>query len=204
MSRRKVIGLTTGVAVWIGCVAAGFCALQRYSAVAGESFTPRNPEEFFSAHRQPNRPLVVMAVHPRCPCTSASLAELGDFLARSRGGCDALLLQYHPENPDPDWSDDDALPTRLGGVRVGVLLDRGGKIAMTLGAATSGHVVFVDANGAVRFAGGITVARGHRGRSPAQDAMLEVLSGAQPNTVSAPVYGCALAPECSAPIRTSP
>ena len=199
MPPRKVIGLTTGVAVWIGCVAAGFCALQRYSAVAGDSFAPRSPEEFFSAHRQPNRPLVVMAVHPRCPCTSASLAELGDFLARSRGGCDALLLQYHPENPDSDWSDDDALPTSLGGVQVGVLIDRGGKMATALGAATSGHAVFVDARGTVRFAGGITIARGHRGRSPAQDAMLQVLSGAESNIVSAPVFGCALAPECSAP-----
>jgi hypothetical protein len=201
MSRRKVIGLSTGVALWIGCVAAGFCALQHYSAGAGAAFAPREAEEFFSAHRQLNRPLVVMAVHPRCPCTSVSLAELGDFLARSRGACDALLLQYHPENPDPDWSADE-LPTRLGGVRVGVLLDPGGKIATTLGAATSGHVIFVDAQGTVRFAGGITIARGHRGRSPAQDAMLDVLNGSHPEIVSAPVYGCALAAECSAPSLT--
>lgn len=198
MSRGKVICLTSAVAAWIGCVAAGFCALQEYSAGAGAAFLPNNPDEFLAAHRQPNRALVVMAVHPRCPCSSASLAELGDFLARSRGACDALLLEYHPETADSDWPTD-TLPRQLGGVDVERMLDRGGKLASALGAATSGHVVFVDARGTLRFAGGITIARGHRGRSLAQDAMLEVLKGGHPDTISAPVYGCALAPECSAP-----
>ena len=198
MSRAKVIGLIVGIAGWIGCVAAGFCALQQYSASTGAASFPRNAGEFFSSHRHPGRPLVVMAVHPRCPCSSASLAELGDFLARSRGGCDALLLQYHPENPVADWPTD-ALPRRLGGVNVDLIFDRGGKIATALGAATSGHLVFVDAKGAVRFTGGITLARGHRGRSPAQDAMLEVLAGGSPTLVNAPVFGCALEPVCPAP-----
>lgn len=159
---------------------------------------PHNAEQFFAAHRLPNRPLLVMALHPRCPCSEASLAELGDLLARSRGACDALLLQYHPETDASGWSTAVA-PQPLGGVTARVVLDPGGKLAAALGAATSGHVILADAHGTVRFAGGLTVSRGHRGRAPAQNAILEMLQGGNPSLTSAPVYGCTLAPECSAP-----
>jgi len=120
------------------------------------------------------------------------------MLARSRGACDALLLQYHPLQGTPDWPIDTS-PRLLGGVGVKVLLDQGGKIAAALGAETSGHIVFVDAQGTVRFHGGLTIARGHRGRSPAQDAMLEIMKGGHPVLVSAPVFGCALESECQPP-----
>lgn len=200
MRPRIVIGLGAALALWISCVAAGFAALGRYSTEAGPAQTPRDVDEFLASHRQPNRALLIMAVHPRCPCTKASMAELGDLLARSRGTCDALILQFHPENGAAKWRED-TVPRELGGVQVGVLLDPGGKQAATLGAATSGHVVFIDAAGAVRFTGGITVSRGHRGRAPGQNAILEILAGGSPSRASAPAYGCALSPECSAPLK---
>jgi hypothetical protein len=138
-----------------------------------------------------------MAVHPLCPCTDASLAELGDLLARSHGACDALVLEYQPLRPNNEWPA--SAPTReLGGVSVPVRRDPAGKLAVALGAKTSGHVVFADATGAARFHGGLTLSRGHRGRSPAQDAILDFLAGRSPKLASAPVYGCALAPECRA------
>lgn len=198
MSRKRAFSLAAATVLWVGCIAAGFGALQQYSAKAGAIHSPRNPDEFFAAHRQPNRPLLVMALHPRCSCSEASLAELGDLLARSRGTCDALLVQYHPEQASPDWPADNS-PRQLGGVTVNVLVDRGGNMASVLGAATSGHVVFADSHGALRFAGGLTVSRGHRGRAPAQDAILEILAGGKSALSFAPVYGCALQPECSLP-----
>lgn len=199
MSRRKTIGLGAGVALWLSCIAAGFGALQRYSAKAGPVNAPANAAQFFATHRQPGKPLLVMALHPNCPCSEASLAELGDLLARSHGACDTLLLQYHPEQDLPDWQTS-PLVKELGGIPVRTVLDRGGKLAATLGAATSGHVFFSDAQGAIRFSGGITISRGHRGRSPAQDAILGMLAGGSPTLSSSPVYGCTLEPECSAPL----
>jgi hypothetical protein len=195
MSPRKAIGLVAGFTLWLACIAAGFCAIQRYSAKAGPARVPDSTfETFFAAHRQSGRPLLVMAVHPLCPCTSASLAELGDLLARSHGTCDALLLQYHPLHGTPEWPVDTS-PRQLGGVSVAVVLDQGGKIGTALGAETSGHAVLVDARGTVRFHGGLTIARNHRGRSPAQDAILEILAGGQPKLTTAPVYGCTFGPE---------
>lgn len=197
MLPKKIIGLTLGVTLWVGGISAAFCALQRYSVADGAARPPSDKTAaFFAAHRQLGRPLLVMAVHPLCPCTDASLDELGDLLARSHGACDALLLQYHPLEGTPDWPVD-TTSRKLGGVAVKVVLDQGGKIAAELGAETSGHVVFMDANGIIRFHGGLTIARGHHGRSQSQDAILEILGGGRPGLVSAPVFGCALEPDCS-------
>jgi len=196
MRGKTIIGVAVGVTLWLGAVGAGLCALQRFSSRAGPAYLPGPAADaFLSAHRRPGRPLVVMAVHPLCPCSDASLAELGDLLARSHGTCDALLLQYQPANGLPDWPVDNA-PRQLGGVTVPVLLDRGGVIGASLGAATSGHTVFVNERGEIRFHGGLTVARDHRGRAPGQDAILENLAGGEPALTSAPVYGCTFGPEC--------
>jgi hypothetical protein len=198
MSSGRVAGLLAALALWLGCLGAGFSLLEQHAAKAGRSFSPTDEKQFFAAHRQGNRPLLVMAVHPRCPCSRASLGELGDLLARSRGACDALLLQYVPDVRGDDWPADSISP-ELGGIKTKVVLDRGGRLAAALGAVTSGHVVFFDAEGKVRFAGGLTLSRGHRGRAPAQDAILQVLAGVPPKVTSAPVFGCALEPECTPP-----
>ena len=195
MWSKNRLRLVVGLSLWLVGIVAGFGALQAYSARAGPARAPSDPAyAFLAAHQTPGRPLLVMAVHPRCPCTDASLAELGDLLARSKGGCDALLLQYHPAG----WPAEPAFQI-LGGVRVPVVPDPNGATADKLGAETSGHCIFVDARGAIRFYGGLTVARGHRGRSPAQDAILEVVAGGSPGLTSAPVYGCALSPVCKTP-----
>jgi hypothetical protein len=97
MWRKNHLKSTLGLAVWIAGLVAGFVSLQIYAAKAGPAHAPTPAARgFLAAHRTPGRPLLVMAVHPRCPCTDASLAELGDLLARSRGTCDALLLQFQP------------------------------------------------------------------------------------------------------------
>jgi hypothetical protein len=85
----------------------------------------------------------------------------------------------------------------LGGVRVPVVADRAGEQALRLGALTSGHAIFADSAGVIRFRGGLTLARSHRGRSPAQDAILAQLAGQAVRLPVAPVYGCALLPECT-------
>ena len=60
------------------------------------------------------------------------------------------------------------------------------------------YLVLLDAAGAIRFQGGITLARGHRGRAPAQDAILAALAGRAAAIPAAPVFGCALQDICEA------
>jgi hypothetical protein len=197
MPRRTLVILALSALTWVGCIAAGFAAIQRYANTAGiAGATERLPDEVLASHRRPDRPLLVMAVHPLCPCTEASLAELGELLARSAGRCDALVLEYSPSSPVPGWRPTAAQRT-LSGIPIPVLADRDGALAARLGAHTSGHVALADANGAIRFRGGLTIARGHRGRSPAQDAILNVIAGKPAALTSAPVYGCGLENGCT-------
>ena len=187
MSKRTFV-LAFFAVTWLAAIAAGFSALQSYSATPGVvGATPTVASPFIRAHQKPGRPLLVMAIHPECPCTDASLSELGDLLARSGGACDALLLKYHA----PGWSAGD--PTaHVGAAQVPVILDLEGKIAASLGAETSGYTLFYDANGAVRFRGGITVARGHVGRAEGQDLTLKLINGENLPLSHTRVYGCAL------------
>src|SRR5882762_1395641 len=96
MVSKRTFGLAFLAITWLAAIAAGFTALQSYSAKPGSAGDPRNgASPFIAAHQKPGRPLLVMAIHPECPCTDASLSELGDLLSRSHGACDALLLKYH-------------------------------------------------------------------------------------------------------------
>lgn len=187
--RRNLLLLLAGF--WLASLVGAFAALQAYAGRAGRLGEPGpGASVWLEAHRRPNRPLVVMAVHARCPCTDASLAELGDFLARSRGACDALLLRY---SPGADAASSPGETRVLGGVSVPLLSDPNGRLAADLGALTSGSVVMMDAAGRIRFHGGLTLERGHRGRSPAQDAMLALVNTPDnPALGIAPVYGCPL------------
>jgi len=188
--RRNILLLLAGF--WLASLVGGFAALQAYAGRAGRLGEPGSAATaWLESHRRPGRPLVVMAVHARCPCTDASLAELGDFLARSRGECDALLLRYSPGAPAAGSSPGEIRV--LGGVSVPLLADPTGRLAADLGAFTSGSVIMMDAAGRIRFHGGLTLERGHRGRSPAQDAMLAlVTTPADASLAVAPVYGCPL------------
>lgn len=193
----RPLHLAAGFVVWLAALAVCSAALHYYSSTEGGAAAPQaEATALLNRYRQPGRPLVAMALHPNCSCSDASLAELGDLLARSRGACDALLVEFQPTEAPDHWPT--ARTRELGGVPVRAIADPDGKFARQIGALTSGHVVFVDAQGVIRFRGGITVSRGHRGRAPGQDAILASLGGRPATLVSTPVYGCALLPECVA------
>ena len=201
MSAGKITLIAWCALTWVACIAAAFAYLNRYSSIPGAASTvSQSASEFLASVRQPERPIILVAVHPRCPCTNATLAELGDLLARSHGRCDAVVLEFQPLNPVSDWPKP-ATSLTLGGVRVRVIADPAGQLAEKIGARTSGHLVFVDAAGAIRFQGGLTLSRGHRGRSPAQDAMLAAITGGKPALTNAPVFGCALLPDCKSALN---
>ena len=187
--RRNLLILLAGL--WLAGLVGGFAALQAYAGRPGDLTEPGpGASAWLESHRRPGRPLVVMAVHARCPCTDASLAELGDFLARTQGACDALLLRYSPEAANGAGGGEMRV---LGGVSVPVLADPAGRLAANLGALTSGSAILMDATGHIRFHGGLTLERGHRGRSPAQDALLSLVEAKDnPALGMAPVYGCPL------------
>jgi hypothetical protein len=134
-----------------------------------------------------------MLAHPRCPCTRSSLAELARLTAR--GDADVWVLFLRPEGATAGWEKTGLWDTAAAIPGVQVLADADGTAARAFGAETSGHVLFYDATGALRFSGGITAARGHEGPSAGGDSILAALRGNAPAQDHTPTFGCPLIEE---------
>ncbi len=192
LPRKSVIGLA--LAAWLGVLVAGFAALARFDGTPGDPGSPpaRWPATRVSPADAPMATLVVV-VHPRCPCTRATVAELARLMARGQGAVEARVLLLAPSSEEPAWADTEFASdlARIPGVTV--VRDADGQESKRFGLETSGHTLLYDASGALRFSGGITPARGHQGDSAGQSDILAVLAGQNLTGASSSVFGCALA-----------
>lgn len=138
----------------------------------------------------PTKHTLVMAVHPKCPCTRASLYELERIIAKSGDGLGIALCLYEPGFGDEDWYSESsgAIQERFPGADV--IRDPDGVMAEKLGAVTSGSVVLYAPDGEPVFWGGITHSRGHSGDNLGSDLILSILRGDTGVTRSTKVYGC--------------
>jgi hypothetical protein len=192
MSRRKLT-LVCGGIVWMLTVALGLTALWRYSLVAGEAGQPpRSWPRTARITRLPQRPTVVIAVHPQCPCSRATIAELSTLMARAEGRVSAFVLFARPAEMSGDWVRGDLWEKAVAIPGVTVLQDDEGVESKRFGALTSGHTLLYDASGRLRFSGGITKARGHHGDNDGLAAVTALATGAPTDRAESPVFGCAL------------
>jgi hypothetical protein len=138
------------------------------------------------------QPTLVMFVHPHCPCTRASLAELTAILTQCNGKIACRLVFVRPAEVAADWEQTDLWRTakRLPGVDV--VLDSTGDQARRFGAQTSGECFLYDARGRLLFHGGITQSRGHEGDNSGRQAIISLVEGRIAESNRTEVYGCAL------------
>ncbi len=181
-------------AIWIFGVVAGIVLLARYSSAPGPAAEPpRSWPAIPGLPRQTSRPLLLMFVHPKCPCSSASINELARLTARCRDRMDLIALFVVPPGCPPEWhksalwENANAIP----GLRV--IDDQGGMLASAFGVTTSGHCLVYDAKSNLIFSGGITSGRGHEGDSPGQAIVTGIAlhSNAEVSHECA-TYGCPL------------
>ncbi len=187
-------GQAIAVSVWVLLLGGGSGLLAAHSARAGGAGTtpPVWPADLpDSLVRSDDRWTVVLAAHPRCPCTRASADELAGVLAGASEAHELMVLGYRPA--------DDAAFAQTGVVRrlgaldhARVIDDVDGLIAERFGALTSGHVCVFDPSGRLRFSGGITPWRAHNGPNTGAAALSALLSGRRPAAEQAPVFGCPL------------
>lgn len=174
-------------------MAVGLAALTRFELTPGAAAGALStwPADVPLA-RIDGRPTVVMAVHPRCPCTQASITELFEALTHSRITPSIYILLCVPAGADQAWSDSSAWRNarRIPGARV--VRDDNGVLAHFFGACTSGQVFIFDASGRRTFQGGITGARGHVGPNAGRAAIDKLLQGSATDVIETPVYGCPL------------
>ncbi|HEY0566003.1 MAG TPA: hypothetical protein VGC88_10495 [Terriglobales bacterium] len=172
------------IAIWAVVLLTGAFLIIRYDATPAEAHTvAEHWPEHTALHLDKDRPVMIMAVHPECSCTRASLAELARMLPRmqSKAHVIVLLLGKHGNRYEDTVRD-------LG---VDSVRDPEGVEAQRFGLTTSGELIIFSASGTRVYSGGITGARAHEGSNPGEDAALAAVL-TQPHAPSAPVFGCSL------------
>jgi hypothetical protein len=178
---------------WLASVACGLGLLMRYESTPGRvgAVTGSWPTE--SALPQPGpKPALVMLAHPRCPCTRASIGELAQIMADTRGKLSASVVFMKPAGAGADWDDTELRRSAAAIPGVTVLTDIDGTEAARFGAKTSGHTLLFDRTGTLVFSGGITASRGHAGRNAGESAIIAAVNGTQSDRPRTPVFGCSL------------
>jgi hypothetical protein len=183
--------LAATLVLWGIVVAAGFWSLWSYAAAPGAAETaPPTWPAASALPRTAGRWTLVMFVHPKCPCTRASLTELEKLQAHAPQ-IDLRIVAILPDGTDAGWSDSPLirrakeLPNSL------VIGDHAGYEARQFRARTSGETQLYDQAGSLAYHGGITAARGHEGDNPGCDAIAALLAG-KTAPASCPVFGCPL------------
>ena len=191
--RRPSFALMAAVVLWLGAIAAGMAFLVSYSQKPGS--VGDAPEQWpvdAGLARPPGTASLVVFLHPECPCSRATVAELARVTARMPRPTEVTVCFLRPD----EWTEAAVkgslwqAAARIPGVKVRADLD--GKIARRFGAETSGTIALYDAHGALAFFGGITEGRGHEGPNAAEDTLTRCLQGASNNNIRTRVYGCSI------------
>jgi hypothetical protein len=144
----------------------------------------------------PGRPTLVLFLHPKCPCSRATLAELERIWVQndeqSENSPKLIVVATVPADAPNDWLTTDTVEKaeRLAGATL--VVDADGREAQCFGAVTSGTVMWFDAQGKLQYAGGITSGRGHEGANVGRDCVEQLLHGQTPPARGLPAFGCRL------------
>ena len=191
LSVRKFT-LIVATAGWIAGTAFGFRALIRHENQPGDAGRPVALWPSTSRIARTSKPTLLMAVHPQCPCSHASVGELALIMARAQGLLDVHVLFYKPNGFKKEWTQNDLWRQAVAIPGVSVELDEDAREARRFGVTTSGHVMLFDRQGKLMFQGGITPSRAHSGDNAGRAAILALVHGLQPERQRTLVFGCSL------------
>lgn len=198
--------LLAGGLAWLVVVVCGFTTLLNYQSAPGEAgaASPSWPTDS-CLPRPADRAALVMAVHPHCPCTRASIGELAVVMTRCRDAAAAYVLFLKPNSFDKDWVTTDLWRSAAAIPGVSVVCDEGGVESRRFGALTSGQVALYDRRGQLLFRGGMTGSRGHSGDNAGRSAVISLATTGLADRREAFVFGCPLfGPSCQQPGVSQP
>ena len=179
--------------IWMLAAGAGFCILLEYANTPGEAGRAVSDWPVESQIvRDPGRANLILAVHPHCPCSRATIDALAHVMTRCQGLATAHVLFYRPADFPEGWERTDLWHNAAKIPGVTTISDEDGLEAIRFGAETSGHVVLYSARGELLFSGGITVSRGHQGSNPCLESLISCLVQSNPDRTPWPVFGCPL------------
>jgi hypothetical protein len=187
------------IGVWLVAVAGGWCYITR-DALSSDQHESNHVVDSWPADsalpRATERPTLLVFLHPKCPCSRASLKELRrtlDAATTVNSPAPALLvIATVPQAADQSWWQTETVELARGIANAQVHVDRGGREAARFGATTSGMVMLFDPSGQRLYSGGTTIARGHIGASTGGDRLAELLRGDTNQAIDMPTFGCRL------------
>jgi hypothetical protein len=185
---------------WAAVVGSGFGWLALYESRPGSTgAASQDWPESSGLIRDPERWTLLLFLHPRCPCSRASLEELSGLLSENANRVRAYVVCCKPPGAPPGWEKTATWRQATAMKDAEVYCDDNDKERSRFGPETSGHVLLYDPNGRLRYSGGITRARGQTGGNAGRSAVESFLRGESPAMREEPVFGCLLVdPETSA------
>ena len=199
MSDRTNVYITVVTGLWLLAIGGGLLVLLRYSYQPGAvGAVPERWPEDAQLRFVAGRSNLVMFLHPRCPCSRATVRELEELVARDPQTIHGTVIFVRPASVSASWVKTGLWEAVNSIPGISVAIDSGGRSADRFGAKTSGHTFLFDPSGSLVFSGGITMSRGHEGDSSGRDTMLGLLAtagqgaSALPSSRQFPVFGCPL------------
>ncbi len=189
---KRWILIVAGI-VWLVVCVGGSAVLLHYASTPGEEGKagPRWPDQSGLALNRGGDTLVI-AVHPHCPCTRASIVELNDLMLSLKGRMKAYVLVMRPKEFPQGWENTDLVSSarRIPGTTVVVDVD--GVETARFGARTSGQALLYDPQGRLLFSGGITEGRGHIGDNAGFQRITSLVKTGKADRNDSLVFGCPL------------
>ena len=180
--------LQIAVIAWLLFVAVGLGCLLIYANQPGQRGEPVvNWPEGMEVGLSKSKSTLLLFAHPRCPCTRATLDELAWIMTRCGSNVECQVHFVQPAGKSGQWMQSDIWETASSIPGVTVWADREGQLTKQFGAKTSGHAMLYDSYGRLRFEGGITPSRGHRGSNSGRQEIIRIANTRQPKALIAHV-----------------
>lgn len=181
------------IGIWTLAIGVGILVSIDYDVrPSTPTISPRNWPQESKLTKSEGGLTLLMFVHPKCPCTRASLSELESVLRNNNGEVVAHVCFVKAAEQPPEWAHSDLWQIAAAIREVAVVCDGNGNESRLFNATTSGHTLVYDANGELIFSGGITAARGHFGPNQGSEALRSTLQQSRGGSASSPIFGCDL------------
>src|SRR5436309_3229033 len=139
---------TAAALAWLGVLSAAFLGLWKYETTPG--IAARAPITWPVDSRVPRRggvPALVLSMHPRCPCSRATVEELAKLMAHCHDRLAVTVLMIRPEGAAVGWEKSDLWCSAAAIPGVFVMTDESGIESRRFGTGTSGQAMLYAKNG---------------------------------------------------------
>lgn len=188
------IFITMGIILWLAAIGYGLVYLGRYETTPGAK--PDSPPGKFPSLSlivpEKTGATLIFFAHPKCPCSRASMSELARLIPEVGSRMAVYVILSKPPGSPADWENTDLRSSaeRIPGVKF--IVDENEVETDIFGVRTSGTALLYDADGNLRFQGGITRSRGMEGDNAGRSAIAALVNSNFSDYSETTVYGCPL------------